>query len=45
MTWRTITRIAKNLYYISEPVGAIEPQFGKATTSMYLVFGQARGVD
>jgi glyoxylase-like metal-dependent hydrolase (beta-lactamase superfamily II) len=42
MTWHTTTRIAENLYRISEPFGAIEPRFGAATVNMYLVIGQER---
>jgi glyoxylase-like metal-dependent hydrolase (beta-lactamase superfamily II) len=42
MTWHTTTRIAENLYRISEPLGAIEPRVGVATANMYLVIGQER---
>ena len=41
-TWHTTTRIAENLYRISEPFGAIEPRFGITTANMYLVLGQER---
>jgi len=42
MTWHTTTRIAANLYRISEPFGAIEPRVGATTANMYLVIGQER---
>jgi len=42
MTWHTTTRIAENLYRISEPFGAIEPRVGVTTANMYLVIGQER---
>jgi glyoxylase-like metal-dependent hydrolase (beta-lactamase superfamily II) len=42
MTWHTTTRIAENLYRISEPFAAIEPRVGVTTANMYLVIGQER---
>jgi glyoxylase-like metal-dependent hydrolase (beta-lactamase superfamily II) len=42
MTWHTTTRIAENLYRISEPFAAIEPRVGVTTVNMYLVVGQGR---
>ena len=42
MTWYTTTRIADNVYRISEPFGAIEPRYGITDVNMYLVIGQAR---
>ncbi len=42
MTWHIITRLAKDLYRISEPIGAAEPRSGLATANMYLVIGQER---
>lgn len=42
MAWHTITRLAENLYRISEPMGAIEPRAGLATANAYLVVGQDR---
>lgn len=40
MTWHTTTRLAENLYRLSEPFGAIEPRVGVTTANMYLVIGQ-----
>jgi glyoxylase-like metal-dependent hydrolase (beta-lactamase superfamily II) len=40
MIWHTTTRLAKNVYRISEPFGAIEPRVGVTTVNMYLVIGQ-----
>ena len=31
MTWHTTTRLAENLYRLSEPFGAIEPRVGVTT--------------
>lgn len=42
MIWHTTTRIAENLYRISEPFGVTEPRVGLTTASTYLVIGQAR---
>jgi glyoxylase-like metal-dependent hydrolase (beta-lactamase superfamily II) len=44
MPWHTTTRIAENVYRISEPLGAIEPRFGVKTANMYLVVGRERAV-
>ncbi len=44
MSWHTVTQVEKNIYRISEPLGAIEPRFGVATVNMYLVVGQDRAV-
>lgn len=40
MTWYTITRIAHDVYQISEPLGAIEPRFGGKTANSYLMIGR-----
>ncbi len=42
MTWHTVTRIAEHVFQISEPFGAIMPQFGVTTVNMYLVLGRER---
>jgi glyoxylase-like metal-dependent hydrolase (beta-lactamase superfamily II) len=42
--WHTTTRIADNVYRISEPFGAIEPRVGVTTVNMYLVIGHERAV-
>lgn len=44
VTWHTTTRIAEDVYRISEPMGAVEPRVGLATVNMYLVIGQQRAV-
>jgi glyoxylase-like metal-dependent hydrolase (beta-lactamase superfamily II) len=42
--WHTTTRIADNVYRISEPFGTIEPRVGVNTVNMYLVIGRDRAV-
>jgi glyoxylase-like metal-dependent hydrolase (beta-lactamase superfamily II) len=42
MTWHTITRIALDVYQISEPLGAIEPRFGGKTANSYVAIGRER---
>jgi glyoxylase-like metal-dependent hydrolase (beta-lactamase superfamily II) len=39
LSWHTTTRIASNVYHISEPVGEIEPRFNAPTVNVYLVVG------
>jgi glyoxylase-like metal-dependent hydrolase (beta-lactamase superfamily II) len=42
MAWHAITRIAPDVYQISEPLGAIEPRFNVKTVNCYLVIGRER---
>jgi glyoxylase-like metal-dependent hydrolase (beta-lactamase superfamily II) len=40
LSWHTVTQIVRDVYQISEPIGAIEPRFGVATVNMYLIVGR-----
>lgn len=42
MLFQTTTRVAENLYRISEPIATIAPQFGVKTVNLYLVVGKER---
>jgi glyoxylase-like metal-dependent hydrolase (beta-lactamase superfamily II) len=42
MSWFTIESVAPAVWYISEPIGAIEPRFGVATANMFLIAGRER---
>ncbi len=44
MSWHTIAQVADNVYWISEPLGTIDPRFGVMTVNMYLVVGRDRAV-